>query len=100
MQAGAQQARAVHLKREAFDVRIDRQTRWGNPFPMRKESDRDEVIKKYRHYLWQEIKSGKITLEDLAALHGKRLGCHCAPRPCHGDVLAKAAAWAYNKLHS
>ena len=49
-----------------------------------------------------------ITRDDLAALHGGeaefsrsarefrswahlRLGCWCAPLPCHGDVLAEAA---------
>lgn len=25
----------------------------------------------------------------LIGLRGKRLGCYCAPRPCHGDVLAR-----------
>lgn len=24
-------------------------------------------------------------------LKGKRLGCWCAPKPCHGDVLARIA---------
>jgi hypothetical protein len=24
-------------------------------------------------------------------LKGKRLGCYCAPKPCHGDVLARVA---------
>ena len=28
----------------------------------------------------------------LAGLDGKKLWCHCAPKPCHGDVLVKLAA--------
>ncbi|MBO9427955.1 DUF4326 domain-containing protein [Sulfitobacter sp. R18_1] len=97
----SQKARAVHLKRHEYDVRIDRRTRWGNPEPMANQSDRerDRVIAVYRDYLWDQIKKGKVTLEDLAALHGKRLGCHCAPKACHGDVLANAAQWAYAKLY-
>jgi len=91
-------AYAVNIRFEAYDVRIDRKTRWGNPFPMRAESDRPRVIALYRDWLWQQIKTGQISLEDLAALRGKRLACHCAPKACHGDVLAAAAEWAHNKL--
>lgn len=90
--------RAVHVRRGQYDVLIDRRTRWGNPFPMKSESDRASVIAKYRVWLWAQIKSGKITLEDLSALKGKRLGCHCAPRACHGDILSAAAEWAYARI--
>ncbi len=91
-------ARAVHLRREPFDVRIDRQTRWGNPFRIPRDGDRATVIEKYREHLRAEIAAGRITLEELAALHGKRLGCWCAPEPCHGDVLADAAADALARI--
>ena len=96
-----QKAQAVNLNYEIYDVRIDRRTRWGNPEPMKNKSDdeRSRVIEVFRQYLWKQISTGKVTLEDLAALHGKRLGCHCAPKACHGDVLASAAEWAYNKLN-
>lgn len=89
---------AVNIKRDAYDVRIDRKTRWGNPFPMKSESDRARVIAQYREWLWQQIKDKRITLEDLADLRGKRLACHCAPKACHGDVLAAAAEWAHNQI--
>jgi hypothetical protein len=89
----------VNIHHDEFDVRIDRKTRWGNPFPMRSEKDRARVIAQYRDWLWEEIKAGRITLEDLAALHGRRLACHCAPKACHGDVLAAAAAWAHRQLY-
>jgi hypothetical protein len=66
---------------------------------MRVEADRTKVIAAYRQWLWARIRNGEITLEDLAGLHGKDLYCWCSPRGCHGDVLAKAAAWAYAQLH-
>jgi hypothetical protein len=91
---------AVNIRFDEYDVRIDRQTRWGNPFPMKTERDRARVIAQYRDWLWEQIKAGKISIEDLAALHGKRLACHCAPRACHGDVLAAAARWAWDKLQA
>ncbi len=50
--------------------------------------------KRYRLYLWDEIRSGRLPLDRLAALAGKTLGWWCAPGPCHGEVLAAAAAWA------
>ena len=89
---------AVNLKFEAYDVRIDRRTRWGNPFPMRSEADRDAVCEKYRLWLWEEIRAGRVTLADLAELDGQRLGCHCAPKRCHGDTLSAAAAWAAGQI--
>lgn len=75
-------------------VRIDRRTRWDNPFRIGEHGSRDDVIARYRDDLWQRIRSGEIALADLASLDGKRLACWCAPLPCHGEVLARAAAWA------
>ena len=102
---GDGQGRTLNLRdRAAFDavrsgsaVRIDRKTDWGNPFPLRKEAgpaERREVIEQYREYLADAIDSGKIDPGRLAKLDGKALACHCAPQPCHGDVLSQAASWA------
>lgn len=78
----------------ADEIRIDRRTRWGNPYIMKCEADRPLVIAEYRRWLWHQIKTGSVTKVDLLALRGKRLLCHCAPKACHGDVLAAAAEWA------
>ena len=79
-------------------VRVDRATRWGNRFVIGRDGSRAEVIEQYREHLWREIRAGRVPLEDLAALEGKRLACWCAPEPCHGDVLAAAARWAAERL--
>lgn len=81
-----------------YDVRIDRRTRWGNRFVMHDESQRENVVRKHREWLWQEIKAGRITKGDLAQLHGKTLACWCAPKACHGDTLLRAARWAADSL--
>ena len=102
---GDGRGRTLNLRdRAAFDavrsgsaVRIDRKTDWGNPFPLRKEAgpaERREVIEQYREYLADAIDSGKVDPGRLAKLDGKALACHCAPQPCHGDVLSQAASWA------
>ena len=79
-------------------VRIDRRTRWGNRFRIGPDGGRAEVIELYRRELWRRIRAGEIALDDLAALNSKTLLCHCHPLPCHGDVLARAAAWAAARL--
>jgi hypothetical protein len=70
-------------------VRIDRNSKWGNPFVMPDDGDRAEVIRNYAdHYL-----PFKPSLQRDAGelMGGKALGCWCAPEPCHGDILAEIA---------
>ena len=79
-------------------VRIDRRTRWGNPFHIGRHGSRAVVIRRYRAWLWERVLRGHFSLEDLARLHGKTLACHCHPLPCHGQVLQRAAQWAVKTL--
>jgi len=75
-------------------VRVDRATKWGNPFRVGIDGNRDEVIEKYRQDLWERIKAGKVLIRELAELADKQLGCWCIPKRCHAEVLAQAAIWA------
>ncbi len=79
-------------------VLIDRRTKWGNPFKLGVDGSREEVIARYRADLWRRIQAGEVSLKDLAELDGCWLACWCEPLPCHGDVLARAAAWASEVL--
>ena len=86
-------------------VYIGRGSRWGNPFTHLKGTkaqfvvaDRDEACDSYARWIKQEIKEGRVTLPDLASLHGKDLVCYCAPARCHGHALEKLAVWAYARL--
>ena len=81
-------------ERTADDVYIGRPSQWGNPFPLKDESQRATVIEKYRDQLAQAVDSGQMQTNKLAALAGKTLLCYCAPKACHGNVLARAATWA------
>ena len=99
----------VSVNDSRFDVYIGRkaglktksQVDWGNPFKLSRDTgaERAGAIEKYRRHLWAQIKSEEISINQLAKLHGKRLGCHCAPKACHGDVLVRAAAWAHATLN-
>lgn len=70
------------------DVRIDRATKWGNPYPITEKDDRATVIMKYSFYLKHRIDNYGLDLSELK--DAKRLGCWCKPKACHGDVLVKA----------
>ena len=92
--------------REAFEyahvvdntVLIDRRTKWGNPFRVTSRLTHAEAVARYRVHLWERIRAGEVSLEELAELHGCWLACWCEPLPCHGDVLARAAEWASGVL--
>lgn len=76
---------------ETFDVYIGRKTPWGNPFPIEHDAHGDkrkEVIEKFKVYFQEEFINKPVNLKHLLTLRGMRLGCHCKPLPCHGDVIA------------
>jgi hypothetical protein len=77
-------------ERQGIAVRIDRGTRYGNPFILDDDGDRDEVCDAYeRHYITRKPSiTDRIDAGDLA---GKVLVCHCYPQRCHGDCLAAEA---------
>lgn len=68
-----------------YDIYIGRGTKWGNPFKIGKDGNRQQVIELYRQY----VKNNQELMEALPELKGKVLGCSCKPRPCHGDVLVE-----------
>ena len=84
------EGKVVHCKKEKFDVNIGRPSKWGNPFVLsdpKNEVERQEIIVKYSAWILQQPK----LMNSLWELRGKTLGCWCAPRTCHGDVLSYLA---------
>lgn len=83
--------RVVNLdKAEPYDVYIGRGTPWGNPYAIGFSGDRNEVIRKFKYDFDRGfVRDGEEFKKRLRALAGKRLGCHCKPFACHGDVLAE-----------
>lgn len=76
----------VYVGRAVRTYRIPA-SKWGNPFKLGKDGDRDEVIALYREYLLNR----PDLLAALPELRGKTLVCWCKPLTCHGDVLAELA---------
>jgi len=81
----------VNVRRERCDVYVGRGSKWGNRFVIGRDGNRDEVISKYRRWLW----SNHELLSQLGELRGKRLGCFCRPLHCHADVLVAAVNWKF-----
>ena len=77
--------KVVHCKKESYDVLIDRTTKWGNPFIIGIDGDRDEVCDKYEKWFLTQ----PHLIAVLKELEGKILGCWCGNKRCHGDFLIK-----------
>jgi len=103
----------VHDFGRPGDVRCDRKTKWGNPFIMYYEKDRDMVCDFYTEYFEEITKPNNIPIVSMILKAGGltqqqvdtwlrrtggflditdlkdavRLGCHCKPSRCHCDYL-------------
>jgi len=72
-------------------VLVDRSSRWGNPFTIGVDGDRQEVIAKYTQWLFEN----PLPQHQVQWLWGRHLLCHCAPKPCHADVLLRYVNFHY-----
>jgi hypothetical protein len=90
------------------DIKIDRTTIFGNPFPIghciengkHKHYTRDSCIERYEQYLIADqliIINGKQynpikvkqELKNLSNNPPLRIGCWCFPLNCHGSIILK-----------
>ena len=82
----------THVSSE-YDVYIGRAGHghdgyFGNPYFMRYEWQRDEVLANYRNYFAHRIVDDPEFRRRVLELKGKRLGCFCKPwHACHGDII-------------
>lgn len=97
----------VNKYKDQYDVYIGRGSKWGNPYTHIKDketkaeyivSTREESISKYREWILDKIDIGEITIDELLELAGKKLGCFCKPKSCHGDVLVEIVSAIIDEL--
>lgn len=107
-----QLSRAKGWRMPPKTVKVDRSTRWGNPFSIQAAIDwgfTDKakgpafVVECFRTWiggghqadnLWQGPQSdlARRHFADLTPLRGQNLACWCKPgAPCHADVLLELA---------
>lgn len=87
-------------------VKVDRSTKWGNPFVVGVDGTRQECVDLFRNMMrgWvciscapgtadAQLAYRKMLRTNLRYIRGKNLGCWCPLNaPCHADVLLEAAA--------
>jgi len=78
----------VNKYKEPYDVYIGRGSLWGNPYTVQ-EHGRELCIAMYEQYIRARLHQEPDLYLQLLELKGKRLGCFCKPKPCHGDVLVR-----------
>ncbi len=59
----------------------------------------DDPLGAYRQHLWEKIQDNDPeVMGELAKITPSTgIVCWCAPRPCHADIVARAAAWLRRK---
>ena len=73
-------------------VKIDRSTRWGNPFRIEPGRDAQQAQAQYREWLAKDPEGRALAQAAREELRGKNLACWCKPdAPCHGDVLLQVS---------
>jgi hypothetical protein len=102
--------KVVNIRKDKSDVYIGRTStdvfHYGNPFgikghkskfPLIELDTRDDAVQAYSNWLagtaWQDVEPLRRNwiLKNIKKLKGKKLGCFCSPKDCHGDVLAALA---------
>ena len=84
----------VNIKTQKYDVYIGRAGHghdgiFGNPYSGTKDGGKERAIALYREYFLNRLRIDPEFLIKVQSLKGKRLGCFCAPEPCHGDVIVE-----------
>jgi hypothetical protein len=70
-------------------VKVDRTTRFGNPFPLTAARSRSDALTAFAKNLRRRLADDPGFLQPL---RGKNLGCWCRlDEPCHADILLEAA---------
>jgi len=84
----------VNIRQSKYDVYIGRAGHGhdgtlGNPFSVTRDGGRERAIALYREYFYKRLRSDLEFAVQIEKLRGKVLGCFCAPKSCHGDVIAE-----------
>ena len=103
--------KVVNVKHERCNEYIGRE--WGgysrsilaNAYKIGQNGDREEVIRKYKRWLWWAYNNDvqvQAKINNLArdVINGRIvvLGCWCKPSACHGDVVMDLVEYVVNSI--
>jgi len=88
------QTTVVNIRRSYYDIYIGRAGHgqdgyFGNPFNSYRDGGRSRAIALFKDYFYDRLKKDSEFMDRVLALRGKRLGCFCKPKDCHGDIIAE-----------
>lgn len=76
-------------------VYVGRPTRFGNPYRVQEVGSHEEAVRLYRAWFRERTKGPRF-LQALENLYQRlkrngvlTLSCHCAPKPCHAEIVAE-----------
>lgn len=79
-------------------VKVDRSTKWGNPFRVGRDGDVEDCVDKFLLWLDGKPDGHALLLDAEKELRDKNLACWCKiwdenglRVPCHADVLLEIA---------
>lgn len=83
----------VNIRTSKYDVYIGREGHgqdgiFGNPYSAMGDGGRDRAIALYREYFYKRLRIDSEFATNVEVLRGKRLGCFCEPKQCHGHIIA------------
>lgn len=83
--------RVVNIYKEPYDVYVGRagkgeNGKFGNPYS---SDDREKDLALFREYFYNRLKTDSEFTHLIRKLRGKRLGCFCKPKKCHGDIIVE-----------
>lgn len=72
---------------------VGRPTKYGNPFQLDGQEDREKVIIDFAAYWYapEQKRLRQIALQEIKL--DDTLGCYCAPMLCHADIIAGYVEW-------
>lgn len=87
----------VNIKHDDYDINIGRSDRhrgldrsiFANPYPITNKRTRQQSMEMYRKWFYNMIECDESFKHAVDTLRGKRLGCWCHPKPCHGDIIVE-----------
>lgn len=88
--------KVVNLRREAYDVYMGRPGKgqegpYGNPYIVGIHGERGECVDLFEQMFISDTPEGIAyrARVDKGIKPNDRLGCFCAPKRCHADIVAK-----------
>jgi len=94
-----------HVQKDGGGIRVDRTTKFGNPFRLQKdggEYTREESVEEYESWLVERVQNNPEFRVDVEELAGEPLDCWCQERgevgpACHAEILATHALYLANQ---